>query len=1189
MLFFILLLINFSASFSQELDNCVDKEKYNYEYFYNGTLHLEGIDLKLELFSVYETEVIIKIPHLKIYEKLKLNIGEINKFIIRNFNQNGSNNGYGIIKTGIYIYSNFEIKVNLITECNHSNDKKCVHFSSTTLISNFDCGNNYKIHLTDQISSKLSLNIQSFSNENVINLNYGNPILNKEIILNKGENTFIIFNYNSNVVNLEINSKYPISIYQEYLTDGIIVQPNRVHVIYPNNMLGNEYILLPFEFNNNNLFIGSYYFQISFIDDNTSLWINDSFRGVFNKTTDFFEFSNIPLHIKSNKKISVMCYDQSIFKDNNLESNIPKGSFFHCLPTKQLSKSLDFIAISGIEGLNCTEIETKNDSLYCNILALKNDLVFLDGNILNGFQIIPNTNYAFKSQYVNKGGHKLSSKMGVQAIIYGHKSLLNNVYTHGFYSFNAGGTFNRDDADILINDKAYQEYLCGNSPFILSADAPREAVEFDWTINDTLNISGKEVSLDLPKPGKYNIKLKIDNDDEQVYEWTTTRLEEIKSDLDSVIYLCNDSLSNIDMNITGGGTSKSITWFPSENIKDPTQFNIEFIKPLKESTKLFYEVIDEHCCSYLDSVDIQITNVYPIITTTQNNFCYGDSTTLSLDKDYDSIIWNNGESTKDIIVKESGVYSATVTEGECINDTSIVINVNPLPTLDIEAPDGTILCDGGSIILEAKVPANTSIKWNDGTRLAKRTFNQSGTYTVTAEDIKTGCKNTKSIVVSDIENLKAEIQGDPTFCDGESTTLTIQPQGKSYLWSNGEISQSIVVNNSGVYSATITTDTDCKIDAEIEVEKLPLPTFQILGETIICNNTTTIYPDKDFEYYQWSNGEISKSITIDKAGDYELTVTDDNRCKATQNITITESTPEINLSNRDIDFGELLFGNTKSENISSDRDIIIIKNSSIFDVNYSNKNINISFNPKDIGEFKDTLIIESTGDCKATDTIYIKGICKAEILAKVSNSEGYPGDLVNNTVNLELMQNIPLPKDFNYEIDIQINQDAISIIDATTFNYTNNKLEINIADYLNKTSYDEEVKKINSKIMLAKNLENELLITRFETDNPYLIPIRQNGNIKIYEICLYEARLIEHYNEAIISNITQTNIKLSTYYAGKYTIEITDISGKTTTKELTTKSDKEEINFNYKLSNGTYIIKITEPGKTQTRKIVFVE
>ncbi len=762
----------------------------------------------------------------------------------------------------------------------------------------------------------------------------------------------------------------------------------------------------------------------------------------------------------------------------------------------------------------------------------------------------------------------------------------------------------------------------GYSIYDLSKNSPEEVQASEYVIKETIwgiDLNPYNEVCALVQSKEYNNTLEYVIFD---YDGTNLNIERIQHETlynsFSIIYhntfplhpyeYLNNLNTTITLNIDGqtkycSGETVFISTSYEPEFEEVTHYwydkdsNIVGVKDLiiedvkKEHEGWYYYEISAECRvnKKRDSVYIEIQELEPKITTSQNNFCYGDSATLSLDKDYESIIWNTGESTKDIIVKESGVYSATVTQGECTNDTNIVINVNPLPTLDIEAPKGTILCDGGSIILEAKVPANTKITWNDGTKLAKRTVSISGTYTLTAEDIKTGCKNTKSIVVTDIENLKAEIQGDPTFCDGESTTLTIQPQGKSYLWNTGETTQSIVVNESGLFSATITTDTDCKIDAEIEVIKNPLPTFQILGETIICNNSTIIYPDKDFKFYEWSNGETSKSITIDKTGNYNLTVTDINGCKATQSIEITESTPEINLSNRNIDFGELLFGDTKSENITTDRDIILFKNSNIFDFNYSNNNINISFNPKDIGEFEDTLIIESIGDCKALDTIYIKGICKAEILAKVSNSKGYPGDLVNNTVNLELMQNIPLPKDFNYEIDIQINEDAIQIQDATTFNYKNNKLEINIADYINKTQYDEEVKEINSKIMLAKNLENELQITKFETDNPYLIPIRQHGNIKIYEVCLYEARLIENYNEALIKQITQTKIKLTTYFAGDYEIEITDISGKTIYQKTNTTTDNEEINFNYNLTNGTYIIKINEPGKTQTRKIVFVE
>ena len=88
---------------------------------------------------------------------------------------------------------------------------------------------------------------------------------------------------------------------------------------------------------------------------------------------------------------------------------------------------------------------------------------------------------------------------------------------------------------------------------------------------------------------------------------------------------------------------------------------------------------------------------------------------------------------------------------------------------------------------------------------------------------------------------------------------------------------------------------------------------------------------------------------------------------------------------------------------------------------------------------------------------------------------------------------------------------------------------------------------------------------------------------------MYEARLIENYNEALIKQITQTKTTLNTYYAGIYEITISDISGKTLYQKAAKTTDDEEINFNYNLGNGTYIIKIQEPGKIQTRKIVFVE
>ena len=1206
MLFFLFFILNLSNS--QVLENCIDKEKYKYEYFFNGTLHLAGIDIKLSIISDLESDIIIFVPHLNYYKKIRIKANENFEEIFRNYNQNFSQNwtanhqtsinGYfgsdfKIIKTGLFIYAENEIFANIVSECTNESNKQCVHFSSTNLISNFNSGKKYILSFPIKKNNLIRFNVYSFYNNNKIKYISNNHLYNKEFILNKGENTFISFrNSESNIIS-EIHSEFPISIIQDFTNGNELILTNRQHVIYSNNKLDNEYILLPFKFNNNNLFKGAYYFKITPIEDNTDIWINNDFKGTLNKNSNFLEYSDIPLNIRANKKISIKYFDQSVFQNNNLETNIPKGSFIHCLPTKQMSKYLKLFVSQNFDNISCLGNDSKNDSMYCNIIAFQDDSVFLDGKLIDDFIDIPGTNYKYKSQFVKLGYHTAFASRGLQGVIYGHKALLNNVYTHGIYCYNNISSFKRDDADILINDRMFREILCGNDPFILNADAPDEAETFHWTINDTLQTEGKEVDLYLPEPGEYNIKLKLDNDDEQIYEWTVTRLEKIATDLDSVVYLCNDSLSSIEMNVSGGGTSKSITWFPNENIKDPNDFNIQFIKPITETQTLYYEITDEQCCTFNDSVRIDITKVYPKITTTKTTFCEGDSATLSLDKEYEVIIWNTGEETQDIVVKESGVYSATVTEGNCTNDTSIVINVNPLPEIEIEAPDGTILCDGGSIEIEAKVPAGTQIQWENNSRLLKRTINQSGTYTITATNIATGCKSEKSIEVTDIDNIEAEIIGDTTFCDGESTTLTIQPKGESFLWNNGETTQSIEVNESGIYSATITTEAGCEVWAEKEVEKLPLPEFEILGEKIICDNEVEIYPDQDFEKYEWTfeNNIISteKVLTVIQAGDYELTITDGNGCKAIREVTIIENDPTLNLSSYNIDFGEIIFGEQRTETITADKEVILTKNTTLFNVAINSTQINITFNPDNIGTYEDYIIVESIGDCKASRTITITGICKAEILASVSNSEGYPGDNVSNQVSLELLQQIPLPIEFNYEITLSTNQDAIRITDATTFDYANGKLIIDLNNYIFKEEQKTDLDPINSKIMLAKNLDNPLEITHFTTDNEYLIPLRQNGNIKIYEICIYEERLIEYYNPAQIQKISKTEMKLSTYYAGKYEIEIADITGKTISKQSRTTNKDESIEFNYNLSNGTYIIKITEPGKTQTRKIVFVE
>lgn len=600
---------------------------------------------------------------------------------------------------------------------------------------------------------------------------------------------------------------------------------------------------------------------------------------------------------------------------------------------------------------------------------------------------------------------------------------------------------------------------------------------------------------------------------------------------------------------------------------------------------LYIYYLESECDGSLlsDSIVIDVYNLDPKITTSQNNFCVGDSAILSLNFNYDNILWNTGESSNTISVKDAGVYSATVSQNDCVNYIDFEIKTLPIPEIEFIAPNGTILCDGSSLEIEAKVADKIGVTWSDGTKIKKRTFSESGTFTVTARDITTGCENTKSIVILDMGDSNPQILGDNSFCEGESTTLTIDAQAKSYIWNNGKQSQSIEVDKAGLYSATITTDNGCELTSEIEVMMYKKPEFTILGDSVICDNEIILSADKDFEVYKWSNGENSKSITIDKAGIYELTVIDLNACKTSKSIEIKRNVPDINLSDDFIDFGEVLFGDSKVENVNSDVDINIIKNDDNFDYEYNNRILNLSFTPQNIGEFKDTILVESKGDCVVYDTIIVTGIGKAEILAKISNSEGYAGDTINTLVELELLQQIPLPIKFNYNLSLEINQNAIQIIDNTTFDYLNDKLIINIDDIINQDKYNSEIKNISSQLQSPELSENHIVIKKFTVENIYLIPQTQDGLIKILE-----SNQNDDYKAAEIINLTKTNLTLKTFKKGKYKIEISDLLGKVIHDDEQV-NNNETIKFNYDLINGTYFIKITDPDKSTTIKVNFVE
>lgn len=126
------------------------------------------------------------------------------------------------------------------------------------------------------------------------------------------------------------------------------------------------------------------------------------------------------------------------------------------------------------------------------------------------------------------------------------------------------------------------------------------------------------------------------------------------------------------------------------------------------------------------------------------------------------------------------------------------------------------------------------------------------------------------------------------LCGPDSIILHLQLPEGSVTWSTGSVADSIVIKESGIYFATVTTDLGCNVLTEaMEVIVDPdtiKPVISYIGTTELCNMDVAVLSLPQFFEYQWSNGDTSRHIEVLVTGDYFAEV--QGYCKSLQSDTI---------------------------------------------------------------------------------------------------------------------------------------------------------------------------------------------------------------------------------------------------------------------------------------------------------------
>ncbi len=187
-------------------------------------------------------------------------------------------------------------------------------------------------------------------------------------------------------------------------------------------------------------------------------------------------------------------------------------------------------------------------------------------------------------------------------------------------------------------------------------------------------------------------------------------------------------------------------------------------------------------------------------------FCEGEVFLLNAGM-ADSFTWSTGETTSSIEIEEGGIYSVEMDVNGCLATFESAVMVNPLP--DFAFISDFELCMGEDSTIA--LPTNDLIwRWNGSIIADSVTISSPGIYTLEGTDVLSECSSMTTIEVEGSSAPQITLPADFEFC--EETTALIEA-GVSHhdhiIWSTGETSAIITINEAGNY--TIVATNDCGI------------------------------------------------------------------------------------------------------------------------------------------------------------------------------------------------------------------------------------------------------------------------------------------------------------------------------------------------------------------------------------------
>ncbi|MBK9421466.1 MAG: gliding motility-associated C-terminal domain-containing protein [Flavobacteriales bacterium] len=268
-------------------------------------------------------------------------------------------------------------------------------------------------------------------------------------------------------------------------------------------------------------------------------------------------------------------------------------------------------------------------------------------------------------------------------------------------------------------------------------------------------------------------------------------------------------------------------------------------------------------CTDRDTVTVAFSPLPIVDLGPDTVLCQGGILALNAAVPGGSYLWNDGVTTASRSVTNTGIYSVTVTVNGCSSSDQVEVTFDPVPVVNL-GPD-TAICAYGQVLLNAASPGATFL-WNDGSTLEQRMVG-AGTWSVVAS--ADGCTASDQVIITSLPTPQAQLPMDTILCGSATWQPDVAQAGAHYLWSNGVITPSLLIDQPGTYTVSVNIG-NCSATAQTVVSIVDMATFTLGPDTILCpGNSVIVGSNAPGVSVLWQDGYVGNMRTIAQPGNFQ--------------------------------------------------------------------------------------------------------------------------------------------------------------------------------------------------------------------------------------------------------------------------------------------------------------------------------